>query len=95
MTLAGRLEDKREAARETDRHIESARNATTAFSADIDVHGLTIGPRNTFTHELATRVDLGKPRDALRLTDNLDVDLERSAAHPHRSDTDQRGSRAA
>ncbi|MFB7629652.1 helix-turn-helix domain-containing protein [Streptomyces sp. NPDC056149] len=75
MTLAGRLEDKREAAREADRHIRSARNATAAFSAEVDVHGLTIGPQNTFTHELATRVDLGKPRDALRLTDDLDVAL--------------------
>ncbi|MFK0293298.1 helix-turn-helix domain-containing protein [Streptomyces sp. NPDC090442] len=76
MTLAGRLEDKREAAREADRHIRSAWNATTAFGAEVDVHGLTIGPQNTFTHELATRVDLGKPRDALRLVDDLDVALE-------------------
>ncbi|MGW2866354.1 helix-turn-helix domain-containing protein [Streptomyces sp. NPDC001205] len=71
MTLAGRLTDKRQAAREAERHIQSAREAAVTFPDDLDVHGLTFGPKNTFTHELATRVDLGKPREALNLTDNL------------------------
>ncbi|MFE9555440.1 helix-turn-helix domain-containing protein [Streptomyces sp. NPDC006703] len=71
MTLAGRLADKREAAREAERHICSAREAAAGFPEDLDAHGLTFGPRNTFTHELATRVDLGRPRDAIGLTDNL------------------------
>ncbi|MCX5376165.1 helix-turn-helix domain-containing protein [Streptomyces sp. NBC_00091] len=75
MTLAGRLDDKREAAREAERHIRSARNASASFASDIDVHGLTFGPRNTFTHELATRVDLGRPQEALNLTDNVDAAL--------------------
>ena len=71
MTLAGRLGDKRDARREALRHIESARDAGSRIGRDFDVHGLTVGPRNAFTHELATHVDLGRPRDALGLTDNL------------------------
>lgn len=76
MTLAGRLNDKREAAREAQRHIDSARTAAASFGNEIDVHGLTFGPRNTFTHELATRVDLGQPREALALTDDLSAALD-------------------
>lgn len=75
MTLAGRLTDKREAKREAQRHIDSAHNANISMRGDIDVHGLTVGPQNTFTHELATRVDLGRPRDALRMTDDLPAAL--------------------
>ncbi|GGO49696.1 helix-turn-helix domain-containing protein [Streptomyces lasiicapitis] len=76
MTLAGRLKDKREAKREAQRHIDSAHNACIGMHEDISVHGLTIGPQNTFTHELATCVDLGKPHDALSLTDNLSRALQ-------------------
>ncbi|MCI3931545.1 helix-turn-helix domain-containing protein [Streptomyces sp. AN091965] len=72
MTLAGRLRDKREAKREAERHIQSAQDVCQWMNREMRVHGLTIGPQNTFTHELATRVDLGTPRDALGLTDNLD-----------------------
>ncbi|MBU3868685.1 helix-turn-helix transcriptional regulator [Streptomyces sp. 4503] len=75
MTLAGRLADKREAKREAQRHIDSAHNADISIGRDIDVHGLTVGPQNTFTHELATRVDLGGLRDALRMTDDLPAAL--------------------
>ncbi|MFE1930269.1 helix-turn-helix domain-containing protein [Streptomyces sp. NPDC059474] len=75
MTLAGRLADKQEAKREAQRHIDSAHNANISIGRDIDVHGLTVGPQNTFTHELATRVDLGRPRDALRMTDDLPAAL--------------------
>ncbi|ASQ94161.1 helix-turn-helix transcriptional regulator [Streptomyces sp. 11-1-2] len=75
MTLAGRLTDKREAKREAQRHIDSAHNADISIGRDIDVHGLTVGPQNTFTHELATRVDLGRPQDALRMTDDLPAAL--------------------
>ncbi|MGW1073035.1 helix-turn-helix domain-containing protein [Streptomyces sp. NPDC002537] len=76
MTLAGRLEDKREAVREAGRHIRSALSASEHFTADLDIHGLTFGPQNTLTHRLATNVDLGKPREALTLTDNLAAALE-------------------
>lgn len=72
MTLAGRLPDKTTAAREAERHITAARNAAAVFAfVDVDAHGLTFGARNTLTHELATRVDLGQPRAALALTDDL------------------------
>ncbi|MEW2525672.1 helix-turn-helix transcriptional regulator [Streptomyces sp. NPDC047071] len=72
MTLAGRLQDKKEAKREAERHIQSARDACQWMNREVRVHGLTVGPQNTFTHELATRVDLGNPRAALGLTDDLD-----------------------
>ncbi|WP_079087117.1 helix-turn-helix domain-containing protein [Streptomyces silvensis] len=75
MTLAGRLEDNRAALSEAQRHIDSAHATSLGIEHDIDVHGLTVGPRNTFTHELATNVDLGRPRHALELTDNLTRDL--------------------
>ncbi|MGI5398535.1 helix-turn-helix domain-containing protein [Streptomyces sp. CA-135486] len=76
MTLAGRLTDKREAKREAQRHIESAHSANVGIGHDMDVHGLTVGPQNTFTHELATNVDLGRPHDALALTDDLATALD-------------------
>ncbi|WP_424862766.1 helix-turn-helix domain-containing protein [Streptomyces sp. MMS24-I29] len=76
MTLAGRLQDKAEGKREAQRHIDSAWRAARSFPRDIDAHGLTFGPRNTFTHVLATQVDLGRPRDALALTDDLGQALE-------------------
>ncbi|MEU6664248.1 helix-turn-helix transcriptional regulator [Streptomyces sp. NPDC046821] len=76
MTLAGRLQDKKEAKREAQRHIDSAQRAASSFPAgDIDAHGLTFGPQNTLTHVLATNVDLGQPQAALALTDNLDQAL--------------------
>ncbi|MCX4399930.1 helix-turn-helix domain-containing protein (plasmid) [Streptomyces sp. NBC_00053] len=76
MTLAGRLQDKSEGKREAQRHIESAWRAAGSFSmGDVDAHGLTFGPQNTFTHVLATQVDLGRPHDALALTDDLDEAL--------------------
>lgn len=77
MTLAGRLRDKAEGKREAQRHIESAWRAAASFpSGDVDAHGLTFGPQNTLTHVLATEVDLGRPRDALTLVDDLDAALE-------------------
>ncbi|MFF2020315.1 helix-turn-helix domain-containing protein [Streptomyces sp. NPDC058171] len=77
MTLAGRLKDKREAKREAERHIRSAvATSDTMGNRDRDVLGLTVGPQNVFTHRLATYVDLGKPRDALSLTDDLSAALD-------------------
>lgn len=75
MTLAGRLDDKREAAREAARHIASAQAASEGLGREVDVHGLTFGPQNTLTHQLATCVDLGRPHDALALTDDLPAAL--------------------
>ncbi|MGW4200856.1 helix-turn-helix domain-containing protein [Streptomyces sp. NPDC004726] len=71
MTLAGRLADKKEAARETRRHIESALSTADGVGHDLRVHGLTVGPQNTFAHRFATYVDLGRPSEALSLTDDL------------------------
>lgn len=76
MTLAGRLDDKREGRREAERHVRAARLAASGIGRDMDVHGMTVGPQNVFTHELATRVDLGRPRAALALTDDLAAALE-------------------
>ncbi|MEU5426249.1 helix-turn-helix transcriptional regulator [Streptomyces olivoreticuli] len=75
MTLAGRLKDKKEAKREAERHIRSALATSQDMSRELDVHGLTVGPQNTFTHRLATYVDLGRPREALALADDLSVAL--------------------
>ncbi|MEU0986650.1 helix-turn-helix transcriptional regulator [Streptomyces sp. NPDC005953] len=71
MTLAGRLSDKGEAKKEATRHIRSALTASAGMDRDRDVHGLTVGQQNTFAHQLATYVDLGRPREALQLTDDL------------------------
>ncbi|MEU6996672.1 helix-turn-helix transcriptional regulator [Streptomyces sp. NPDC046465] len=75
MTLAGRLRDKREGLREAQRHIESAWRAASSFPGRVDAHGLTFGTQQTFTHVLATQVDLGRPREALALTTDLDTAL--------------------
>ncbi|GAA3165260.1 MULTISPECIES: hypothetical protein [Streptomyces] len=36
---------------------------------------MIFGPRNTTTHVLATRLDLGRPREALKVAENLDAAL--------------------
>ncbi|WP_309051768.1 helix-turn-helix transcriptional regulator [Streptomyces sp.] len=78
MTLAGRLEDKVEGAREAERHIASAsRLADDWFSGgDANRHSMIFGPQNTTTHVLATRLDLGRPQDALDVAQNLDQVLD-------------------
>ncbi|MFD4996680.1 helix-turn-helix domain-containing protein [Streptomyces buecherae] len=75
MTLAGRLPDKREAGREAERHVQSALRTSQGMSHVLNVHGLTAGPQNVLAHQLATYVDLGKPRDALAITDDLPTAL--------------------
>ncbi|WP_369384176.1 helix-turn-helix domain-containing protein [Streptomyces sp. cg36] len=71
MTLAGRLKDKREARREAERHIRSALAASQGMPRELEAYGLTVGPQNTFAHRFATLIDLGKPRDALALTEDI------------------------
>ncbi|WP_371653301.1 MULTISPECIES: helix-turn-helix domain-containing protein [unclassified Streptomyces] len=71
MTLAGRLKDKTEARREVERHIRSALATSQGMSRELEAYGLTVGPQNTFAHRFATLVDLGKPREALGLTDDI------------------------
>ncbi|CAL9423742.1 helix-turn-helix domain-containing protein [Streptomyces sp. enrichment culture] len=76
MTLAGRLKDKREGRKEAERHIRSAQEAAAWFDRDWNRHSMIFGPRNTVTHVLATRLDLGRPREALRMAEDLDAALE-------------------
>ena len=68
MTLAGRLRDKREGEREADRHIRSAWALAEEVRHDMKLHNMIFGPGNTATHVLATRLDLGRPSDALDVT---------------------------
>ncbi|MFF0271971.1 helix-turn-helix domain-containing protein [Streptomyces sp. NPDC004330] len=78
MTLAGRLDDKVEGAREAERHIASAERAADAWlsGGDANRHSMIFGPQNTATHVLATRLDLGRPREALAVAENLDAVLD-------------------
>lgn len=67
MTLAGRRGDRAEA----ERHIHAAWTAAEEFPDDVQVHNQIFGPANTATHVLATAGDLGRPRDVIRLADEL------------------------
>ncbi|MGI9001206.1 MAG: helix-turn-helix domain-containing protein [Pseudonocardia sp.] len=67
MTLAGRRGDRAEA----QRHIDAARTAAEQFPADLHLHNQIFGPANTATHVLATQGDLGRPREVIRLADEL------------------------
>jgi transcriptional regulator with XRE-family HTH domain len=67
MTLAGRLNDRTEA----QRHIHAAWTAAEEFPTDLLIHSERFGPHNTATHVLATAGDLGRPRDVIRLAEEL------------------------
>ncbi|MFD7548394.1 helix-turn-helix domain-containing protein [Streptomyces sp. NPDC059578] len=76
MTLAGRLEDKSEGRREAERHIRSAWNAAEELAGvEWNRHSMIFGVRNTTTHVLATRLDLGSPREALAMAADVDAAL--------------------
>ncbi|MGH3777049.1 MAG: helix-turn-helix domain-containing protein [Pseudonocardiaceae bacterium] len=90
MTLAGRLGDRTEA----QRHIHAAWTAAEEFPADVLIHSERFGPDNTATHVLATEGDLGRPRDVIRLAEELTsrdtglsptriVDVHTSTARAH------------
>ncbi|MEV6163773.1 helix-turn-helix domain-containing protein [Streptomyces sp. NPDC052052] len=76
MTLAGRFKDKKEGKKEAERHIKSAWEASEWFPRDGNRHSMIFGPQNTTTHVLATRLDLGRPREALRVADDISSVLE-------------------
>ncbi|MFE9117469.1 helix-turn-helix domain-containing protein [Streptomyces sp. NPDC007172] len=76
MTLAGRLTDKVEGKREAERHIASAADAAEWFGRDWNRHHMIFGPQNTATHVLATRLDLGKPHEALSAAEEIDAVLD-------------------
>lgn len=67
MTLAGRRGDRTEA----QRHIHAAWTAAEEFPHDLRVHNELFGPTNTATHVLATQGDLGRPREVIRLAEEL------------------------
>ncbi|WP_406343461.1 helix-turn-helix domain-containing protein [Streptomyces sp. NBC_00648] len=75
MTLAGRLRDKAEGKREAERHVASAAAAAEWFDRDWNRH-MIFGPQNTATHVLATRLDLGKPHEALSAAEDIDTVLD-------------------
>jgi transcriptional regulator with XRE-family HTH domain len=90
MTLAGRLGDRTEA----QRHIHAAWTAAEEFPTDLVIHSERFGPHNTATHVLATEGDLGRPRDVIRLAEELTskdtglpptriVDVHTSTARAH------------
>ncbi|MBV8539421.1 MAG: helix-turn-helix transcriptional regulator [Pseudonocardiales bacterium] len=67
MTLAGRRGDRAEA----ERHIHAAWTAAEAFPRDLEAHSQLFGPANTAAHVLATEGDLGRPREVVRLAEEL------------------------
>ncbi|MGH3719276.1 MAG: helix-turn-helix domain-containing protein [Pseudonocardiaceae bacterium] len=67
MTLAGRLNDPAE----TGRHIRAAWTSAEEFPRDLQIHSQIFGPANTATHVLATEGDLGRPREVVRLAEQL------------------------
>lgn len=90
MTIAGRLGDRAEA----QRHIHAAWTAAEEFPTDALIHSERFGPHNTATHVLATQGDLGRPRDVIRLAEELTskdtglpptriVDVHTSTARAH------------
>jgi transcriptional regulator with XRE-family HTH domain len=67
MTLAGRLKDRPTALR----HIRAAQAAAEEFPSDVQLHNQIFGRANTATHVLATEGDLGRPREVLRVAEQL------------------------
>ncbi|MGH3822465.1 MAG: helix-turn-helix domain-containing protein [Pseudonocardiaceae bacterium] len=67
MVLAGRSGDRTEA----QRHIHAACTAAEEFPADLRIHNHLFGPVNTATHVLATEGSLGRPREVIRIADEL------------------------
>ncbi|MGH3974309.1 MAG: helix-turn-helix domain-containing protein [Pseudonocardiaceae bacterium] len=67
MVLAGRLNDRIEA----ERHIHAAWTATEEFPKDLQIRDQLFGPANTATHVVETQGDLGRPRDVIRLAEEL------------------------
>jgi len=67
MTLAGRLGDRAAA----QPYIHGAWHAAEEFPADLHRHNQIFGPANTAVHVLATEGDLGRPREVIRLAEEL------------------------
>ncbi|MGH3773668.1 MAG: helix-turn-helix domain-containing protein [Pseudonocardiaceae bacterium] len=67
MMLAARLTDQAEA----QRHINAAWTAAEEFPTDLQIHNQMFGPANTVSHVLVTEGDLGRPREVIRLAEQL------------------------
>ncbi|MGH3430059.1 MAG: helix-turn-helix domain-containing protein, partial [Mycobacteriales bacterium] len=67
MELAGRLNDQAEA----QRYIHAVWTAAEEFPTDLRIHTQLFGPANAATHVLATEGDLGRPREVIRLAEQL------------------------
>ncbi|MGH3832373.1 MAG: helix-turn-helix domain-containing protein [Pseudonocardiaceae bacterium] len=67
MILAGRLADRAEA----QRHIDAAGTAAEEFRRDLHSHNQIVGPAYTAGHVLVTQGDLGRPREVIRLAEQL------------------------
>ncbi|MGW4205938.1 helix-turn-helix domain-containing protein [Streptomyces sp. NPDC004726] len=76
MTLAGRVADKQEGKREAERHMASAWRAAEELGTEWNRYSMIFGAKNTTTHVLATRLDLGTPREALAMADDIDTALQ-------------------
>jgi transcriptional regulator with XRE-family HTH domain len=90
MDLAGLLGDRNEA----QRHINAAWTATEEFLIDAQIHDQRFGPANIAARVLATEGELGRPREVIRLADELTskdtglpptriVDIHTSTARAH------------
>lgn len=67
MTLAGRLDDRVA----VQPRIHAAWSAAEEFPTDLHLHNQIFGPANTAVHVLAAEGDLGRPREVIRLAEEL------------------------
>ncbi|MGH3697609.1 MAG: helix-turn-helix domain-containing protein, partial [Pseudonocardiaceae bacterium] len=67
MTLAGRLGERAQ----TQQHMHAARTAAEQFPHDLRLQAMLFGPARTTTDVLATEGDLGRPRNVIRLSEEL------------------------
>ncbi|MGH3695280.1 MAG: helix-turn-helix domain-containing protein, partial [Pseudonocardiaceae bacterium] len=67
MTLAGRLGERAQ----TQQHMHAAQTAAEQFPHDLRLQAMLFGPARTTTDVLATEGDLGRPRNVIRLSEEL------------------------
>lgn len=67
MTLAGRLGERAQ----TQRHMHAAQTAAEQFPHDLRLQAMLFGPARTTTDILATEGDLGRPRNVIRISEEL------------------------
>ncbi len=67
MTLAGRLGERAQA----QRHMHAAQTAAEEFPHDLRLQAILFGPAHTTTKVLDTEGDLGRPRNVIRISEEL------------------------